>query len=246
MFETMRLRVAIQTTASEIPWDSVQAPGRSIAYHCLARHAPELGRVLHEKGWGPHGMAPFGYGAPVFPKAVRRRGVYAAGGIGFTEFGSPLPGVIEAFAAGIRERELLDWGGVALRVAGCEVVDPPSFTAGSATFRTVTPVVLKGSGRDEDGGGESRQTWVLPTEPEFGACLRNNLRRKAETLGLVPDLELQEITWVGPKRAFVVSGGKKPGAAVEVRVSGSPEVLAAVWSWGLGQANSAGFGWVGA
>lgn len=59
----MRLRVAIATSASELPWKSVLAPGRGVTYDLLATTAEELGARLHEKGWGPHGMAPFGYGA---------------------------------------------------------------------------------------------------------------------------------------------------------------------------------------
>ncbi|WP_425329410.1 CRISPR-associated endoribonuclease Cas6 [Streptomyces inhibens] len=31
---------------------------------------------------------------------------------------------------------------------------------------------------------------------------------------------------------------------MEVELSGPPKTLRALWSWGLGQANSAGFGWV--
>ncbi|WP_198545944.1 CRISPR-associated endoribonuclease Cas6 [Actinacidiphila yeochonensis] len=85
---------------------------------------------------------------------------------------------------------------------------------------------------------------MLPTEMEWPAYMQGNLRRKAETLGLESDVELEAVTWVGPKRSFRVGGGSKPGAAVEVELSGAPETLRALWSWGLGQANSAGFGWV--
>ena len=59
-------------------------------------------------------------------------------------------------------------------------------------------------------------------------------------------MELDAITWVGPKRSFAVADGLKPGAPVEAELRGAPETLRAIWSWGLGQANSAGFGWVAA
>jgi CRISPR-associated endoribonuclease Cas6 len=242
----MRLRVGITTAATELPWKVVLEPGRSLAYDLLAEGAPQLGRRLHDHGSEPHGMVPFGHGAPFFPSAPRRRGVYAVGGRGVLELGSPLPEVVEAWALALKQRELIDWGGVALRIVGVAAVDPPDFAGRRARFRTVTPVVLKGSGRDEQGVRTTRQAWLLPLEPEFPIYFEGNLRRKARTLGLDEDISLELISWVGPKRSFAVGDGAKPGAPVEVELAGSPETLRAVWSWGLGQANAAGFGWVAA
>lgn len=70
----MRLRVEISTAATEIPWERVLKPGRAVCYDLLAQGAPELGPLLHEKGWGRYGMVPFGFSGPVFPGARRRRG----------------------------------------------------------------------------------------------------------------------------------------------------------------------------
>lgn len=242
----MRLRVDVETQASQLPWASVLKPGRSLLYDLLAHGAPELGRQLHDDGFEPHGMVPFGYGAPLFPQASRRHGVYAVGGHGTIEVGTPVADILYACAKELATRELIDWGGVALHVKQVMAVDPPGFTDGRGRFRTLTPVVMKGSGRGDDGVRTTRQAWVLPTEPEFPQYFVANLRRKAETLGLDPDVELDAITWVGPKRSFAVSGGLKPGAPIEAELRGEPETLQAIWSWGLGQANSAGFGWVAA
>ncbi|MFI7273205.1 CRISPR-associated endoribonuclease Cas6 [Streptomyces sp. NPDC049879] len=232
------------TSAAELPWGSVLAPGRGLVYDVLGRVAPDLGRQLHEHGMGSHGMVPVGHGAPVFPKARRARGKYAAGGAGVVEFGSPVPEVVHALGEGLARRELLDWGGVALRVTGVEVVSPPSCASGRVRLRTATPVVMKGSGQDENGDRVTRQAWLLPSEPEWAEYFQNNLVRKAETLGLDPGVELESVTWIGAKRSFRVGGGAKPGAPVEAELSGPPETLRALWSWGLGQANAAGFGWV--
>ncbi|KWX05891.1 CRISPR-associated protein Cas6 [Carbonactinospora thermoautotrophica] len=240
----MRLRLRVRTAADRLPWAEVLRPGRGLCYELLAHGAPELGAQLHEKGWGPYGMVPFGYGAPVFPTAPRRRGVYAAGGPGVLEMGSPLLAVVEAWASGLAGRSLLDWGGVALRLERVEPVEPPAFASGWARLRTATPVVLKGSGRDENGVRTTRQAWLLPGEPEFDVYFAQNLRRKAETLGVDPEVSLERITWVGAKRSFAVGQGLKVGAPVEVELRGAPETLQALWSWGLGQANAAGFGWV--
>ncbi len=122
----------------------------------------------------------------------------------------------------------------------------PSFASGYARLRTTTPVVIKGSGRNGEGQRTTRQAWLMPTEPEFPVYFTGNLRRKAETLGLDPEVSLECITWIGAKRSFAVGDGMKTGAPVEVELRGAPETLQAVWSWGLGQANSAGFGWVAA
>lgn len=240
----MRLQLTVTTTASELPWGSVLAPGRGLVYEVLGRTAPALGRQLHAKGAEPHGMAPFGHGAPVFPSARRQRGRYAAGGRGTVEFGSPVPELVESLARGFAEREVVDWGGVAFELVGIQAVEPPEFSSGWARLRTVTPVVMKGSGRSQDGVRTTRQAWLLPDEPEWPGYFQGNLRRKAETLGLDPGVELESVTWIGPKRSFRVAQGAKPGAAVEVQLSGPPETLRALWSWGLGQANAAGFGWV--
>lgn len=244
------LRTLVHTSAPELPWAEVQAPGRAVCYALLERGAAELGARLHRAGVGPHGMVPFGYRAPVFPGARRRRGVYAAGGRGYVDFGSPLPEVIEGWARGLAQMPVIAWGATALIVDHVEVRETPDFRSGKALFRTVTPVVMKSSGQDDAGRRTTRQAWCLPGEPEWDVFMQANLRRKAETLGLDPDVSLDGVTWVGPQRSFQVAsangpGGKKPGACVEVEVSGPPETLAALHAWGLGQANAAGMGWIG-
>ncbi|WP_242659447.1 CRISPR-associated endoribonuclease Cas6 [Thermostaphylospora chromogena] len=153
---------------------------------------------------------------------------------------------MEVFARGIKQRELLDWGGTAFRVLGVSVVDPPAFKEGRGRFRTATPVVMKGTGLNAAGVRTTRQAWLMPTDPEFPVFFQRNLRRKAETLGLDPEVSLTAISWVGAKRSFAVGRGLKPGAPIEVELTGAPETLQAIWSWGLGQANAAGFGWVAA
>ena len=59
----------------------------------------------------------------------------------------------------------------------------------------------------------NRQAWVLPAEPEFPQYFVGNLRRKAETLGLNPDIDLDAITWIGPKRSFAVFGWPRARSA---------------------------------
>ncbi|WP_220377916.1 hypothetical protein [Streptomyces inhibens] len=47
------------------------------------------------------------------------------------EFGSPFPEVVDALAHGLVQRELLDWGGVALRITGVKSVEQPEFAGGA-------------------------------------------------------------------------------------------------------------------
>lgn len=246
----MRLRVEFHTGARQLPWPEVLAPGRAFSYALLERGAPALGAALHKSGYGPHGMVPFGYSAPVFPAARRRRGVYAADGPGTVELGSPLAEVVEGWAAALGGMPVIAWGATAFIVDRVVPVEAPGFASGRAVFRTTTPVVTKAVlPRDGDGRGVG-SPWRLPGEPEWDFYVQNNLRRKAETLGLDPGVTLERVNWVGPKRSFAVGsgsggGGNKPGACVEVTLTGAPETLAAISSWGLGQANSAGMGWIG-
>lgn len=240
----MRVMVDVATSATELPWHKVTTPGRGLLYELMRHAAPRLGAMLHEHGWGPHQMVPMGYGAPLFPFAARRRGVYAAGGPGLVEFGSPWGGVAEVLAEEISRREVLSWGGVELRVMRVGVLEPPPFASGQARMRTRTPVVIKG--RDEKGERAEKESWVLPNEPPFRSSFTRNLVHKAQTLGLPSEVSLESIIKVGPKRSFAVGQGAKPGATVEVELHGDPDLLRALWSWGLGEANSAGFGWVDA
>jgi CRISPR-associated endoribonuclease Cas6 len=242
----MRIRMRIATSAPAIPWAEVLRPGIGLAYEWMGVGDPALGDRLHSECYGPHGFAPFGHGAPWFPGAAKVRGSYAAGGEGILEFGSPVPEVIEAWTKGLAVHGVLDWGGTALRVRGLELVEPPPFSSGSARFRTVTPVVMKGSGFDEAGVRVTRQAHLVPTDVEFPAYLAGSLRRKAETFGLGDDVALESIGWVGPKRSFAVKSGLRVGAAVEVTVTGAPEILRALWSSGIGQGTASGFGWIAA
>ncbi|GAA3357823.1 CRISPR-associated endoribonuclease Cas6 [Saccharopolyspora gregorii] len=243
----MRVQVEVSTRAREIPWRDVLRPGRGIVYDLLAEFAPELGERLHAQGVGRFGLAPFGHSAPRFPDVAPRRGKYVAGGAGVVEFCSPLPEVVEALAAGLGRTRVLDWGGVALQKQSVHAIAPPAFADGQGVLRAVTPVLVKGPRRRDAQGMPLRgQRWILPGEPEWEVYFLRNLRRKAEALDLDSDVELDGILRAGPRQSYAVGQGAKIGAEVDVALSGNPETLRALWSWGLGAATSAGFGAVAA
>ncbi|MFF1788060.1 hypothetical protein ACFVX9_16585 [Kitasatospora sp. NPDC058243] len=248
--------MTIHTAARRIPRGEVLAPGRGLVYDLLGRAAPELGQALHTDGWGRFGMVPFGYSGPAFPAAGRPGPAgLPSTGPGILEIGSPLPAVAEGIRAGLDRLPVIAWGATAFHVTGVEEVPAPDFADGVALLRTVTPAVMKGGGFNATKNraaratpGEPRQGWLLPGEVSWDAYTAQNLVRKARTLDLPEGVRLEAVTWVGPRASFVTGGGGnrggKPGAHVEVRVAGDPVTLRALWAWGIGQANSSGFGWV--
>jgi CRISPR-associated endoribonuclease Cas6 len=110
----------------------------------------------------------------------------------------------------------------------------PRFITGQAEWHTATPVIVKGGHPDR---------FLLPDDPGWLEGLRGNLQRKAATLGLDDAVEV-ELLWAGARRLFRVDGSARIGAPVTVRVLAASDTLGAIWSWGLGQANAAGFGWI--
>jgi len=239
----VRLRIAVFTAAQHIPWSEVHRPGRALVYSLIGEADPALADAIHDHGWGPRSMAPFGYCPPVFPGAARQDGVYAAGGHGWMEIGTPVARAARAIGTAIQSRTYIDWGGVALRIGACEVIPPPvGLSTGRAVWTTTTPVVIK--------SGDSRRqstAWLMPEDKGWHGRCGQNARRKAETLGLPPQFGVHEIHWAGVPRGHVVASGndgRKHGARVKVTVTGHPDVLRALWCWGLGEATSAGMGWI--
>jgi CRISPR-associated endoribonuclease Cas6 len=230
------VRVVLQLRAppGRLAWEEVLTPGRGLVYGALADHSPELGRELHDVGYGPHRLRPFAFCPPTFPSAPRVARAYAVGGAGSVAFGSPLLVVAEAVAKAVAGRGVLQWGSVALEVRSVAAVDPPRFITGQAEWHTATPVIVKGGHPDR---------FLLPDDPGWLDGLRGNLQRKAATLGLDDAVEV-ELLWAGARRLFRVDGSARIGAPVTVRVLAASDTLGAIWSWGLGQANAAGFGWI--
>jgi CRISPR-associated endoribonuclease Cas6 len=230
----VRIILHVRAQAGPLAWDQVLTPGRGLIYRALADHDPDLGRQLHDLGFGPYRLRPFCFCPPTFPSAPRVTAAYSIGGSGSVAFGSPLLVVGEAVAKAVAGLKVLQWATVPLEVGSVAAVDPPRFLSGQAEWRTATPVVVKGGHPDR---------FLLPDQPGWLEGLLGNLQRKAATLGLDEAVEV-ELLWAGARRLFRVDGSARIGAPVMVRVLAAPETLAGIWSWGLGQANSAGFGWI--
>lgn len=240
----MRLRLSLTTRAHSIPWENLLRPGRGVIYHLLHSVSPTFTRALHDSGWGPHGMTPFAHNHPTFPQAPRTRGVFTVDGPGYLSIASPLPDLIDTLANALSPGQLLDWHGTALQVTDITRISPPEFADGRADFRTTTPVVVKATTDPDDLTAPRKGRDVLPHEQGFITALTHNLRRKATTLDLDPHVTINGPTWNGTKRGFATPTGRRTGAPIQINLHASPPLLQALWSWGLGQANSTGFGWI--
>ncbi|MGH8897658.1 MAG: CRISPR-associated endoribonuclease Cas6 [Egibacteraceae bacterium] len=228
----MRLVASVSTTDEAIRWEDLHGPGRGVVYAALSEYAPALGTQIHGRGWGRWGLVPFAVSPPEFPGAPRRKGVYAVAGTGTVEFASPLPEVLEAVARYLQRRGALTWARTSFTIQALDAVAPPAFADGVARFTTATAVLVKGV-----------DDYLLPTADGYEFLLGKNLEKKADTLGLPTDVSC-EVTWAGTRRLLRVGGAPKVGAVLDLRVTAAPEVLSSLWSWGVGQLNSAGFGLV--
>lgn len=238
------MRIIADITAprdAELAWDDIHKPGQRIVYEALRAHDPELGAALHEHGWGTYGLVPFGFQPPVFPAGKRQPKRYPTGGPGTIGFATPLPRVAAALARTIQAGQVLGWGGLDITVAAVRA-DDASYGAGKAIWRTTTPVIVKGRGKPRP-GKSSQPNFLLPQDPEWGTYLVSNLERKAATFELPDDIDVKVLDH-GPRRLFRVGKNARIGVTATVEVHAAPDTLRLIHDWGLGQGNSAGFGWV--
>jgi CRISPR-associated endoribonuclease Cas6 len=163
----MRLVASVSTADEAIRWEDLHGPGRGIVYAALRECAPALGTQIHDRGWGRWGLRPFAIGPPTFPRAPRRKGVYAAAEIGTVEFASPLPEVLEAVTRYLQRRGAFAWGRTTLVVEALDVVAPPAFTDGVARFTTATAVLVKGV-----------DDYLLRTRAATSSCSSRTSRRR--------------------------------------------------------------------
>jgi CRISPR-associated endoribonuclease Cas6 len=133
---------------------------------------------------------------------------------------------------GLAARSELRWGSQRLAVRGVAVESVPDHRCGRAGFTSVTPVLIKREGR-----------FLLPDDDGYLDRLLQNLRHKADLLGLPSEVSV-EVVRAGPRRRFEVPSGFRIGADAQLRVTAAPALLDALYDWGLGLENIQGFGWL--
>lgn len=228
----MRFRVDVATDAPVIPWRDVHGPARAVVYGLIKDQDEAIAEELHNAGWQGSPLRPVGVSPPLFPGARPRRGAYATSPKGVISMGSPVPRIAACLLAAMAGRTEIRWGSVTLSVVGIQLGSSVSHSEGVAVFETVSPVLV----RHDD-------MYILPDDDNFPKGLTHNLRHKADLLGLPNDVEV-EVLDSGPRRRFDVSKGFRIGATARIRVTAAPELLDAIYEWGLGLSTVEGFGWI--
>lgn len=227
-----RVRVDVSAAEPTMEWRDVHGPARPVLYGLIRTQDPDAAQELHDKGWDGTSLRPVGVSPPLFAGAVQRHGVYTTSGSGSVWFGSPVPRIAAALVRALAGVQGLRWGRVHLVVHGTHLELAPDHSSGQADFLTVSPVLVK---------QESR--FLLPGDDGYVGRLTENLRHKADVLGLPSEVTV-EVLSAGPRRVFDVAGAKRVGANVRLRVTATPMLLDALYDWGLGLNTVQGFGWV--
>lgn len=213
-------------------WRDVHGPARAFVYALIEDSDPDLARQLHDEGWQGSTLRPLGISPPLFVGAVPKHGIYTTSANGSVWLGSPIPQIAAAMLKGLAGRKELRWGAARLAVRGTELEWPSDHGAGQADFASVSPVLVK---------KESR--FLMPDDAGYEERLTHNLRHKADLLGMPNDVSV-EVLEAGPRRVFDVAGAKRVGANVRLRIKAAPELLGALYEWGVGLNTVQGFGWL--
>ncbi|WP_433334997.1 CRISPR-associated endoribonuclease Cas6 [Spirillospora sp. CA-294931] len=228
----MRFRLDVSADRPELAWRDVHGPARGVVYGLLSAQDPELASEIHDSGWAGHPLRPVGISPPLFSGTKARKGVYTTSATGSVWMGSPVPQIAGCLLAALAGSKELRWGGVRLTIKGMQLDPSPDHSSGVGVFESVSPVVVKHDDR-----------YLVPDEAHYVDRLLHNIRHKADVLGLPSAVQL-EVLEAGPRRRFDVQGAMRIGATVTVRVQGAPELLDALYDWGLGLCCVQGFGWV--
>lgn len=227
-----RVRVDVSAAEPVIDWRDVHGPARAVLYALIGAKDPDAARQLHDEGWAGSSLRPAGISPPLFLGATQRHGVYTTSGSGSVWFGSPVPRIGAALLRAVSGLGELHWGATRLSVQGADLEMAPDHSSGQADFITVSPVLVK-----------RESSFLLPGDDGYVDRLTHNLRHKADVLGLPGHVEVSVLS-AGPRRVFDVAGAKRVGANVGLRVNAAPELLDALYEWGLGLNTVQGFGWV--
>ncbi|MBT2234406.1 CRISPR-associated endoribonuclease Cas6 [Nonomuraea sp. NEAU-A123] len=228
----MRFRVDVAASKPVLPWHEVHGPARAVIYDLIESQDAAVAEELHDVGWQGGSLRPVGVSPPLFSGTRRLPGAYSASSDGVISMGSPVPRIAACLLAAMAGRGEIRWGSVTLSVKGVQLDGVTDHADGFAVFETVSPVLVK----HED-------LYLVPGDAHFQERLTHNLRHKADVLGLPNEVEV-EVEDSGPRRRFDMPKGFRIGATARVRVAGAPQLLDALYEWGLGLSTVEGFGWI--
>ena len=240
----MRLKVVFNfSDRIFLPWNYLDYL-KGMFYEVMMRGDPEVARFAHEEGFQSEGKRYklFTFSL-LYPRHRERRsdGLIMWGEVNWF-FSSPIPGIVEAFAAGMLMEGQVELGKARCDLARVEVMPAPEFSE-EMNFRTLSPIVASTGRRSGDKFGK---VFLNPDDPDFRRVLTENLVRKYKALfGEEPEGEV-EIEPCEPYKSklFNVSGTNVRGYEMRLKLKGDPILIKLAYEAGLGERNGQGFGMI--
>ncbi len=240
----MRLHIVwTSPTPVKLPWNYPHLL-HGFLYNAISKASPKLGRFLHEQGFvvGTRRYKLLTFSL-LFPESVQP----ADNGLVMNPpihwwVSSPLLAPMEALALTLLSEGKAEIGKVLLQVERVETEEEPKLSR-RCLFRTMSPIVVSTGVRR---GEKLEHKFLSPEDPRFWRILEENLRRKAEVLGLRVSEEPLQFKLEGEERSrlFVVQGTKVRGFEMWFWAEGDETLIRVGYEAGFGERNAQGFGMV--
>lgn len=219
------MRITATLSGEEVRANTAHAKFRGVSYELIRRADPDVADAIHEKGWNGNGRRPWSGKPPLD---------------GVLSIATPIDGLGQRFAAGLRSSDSLSWGEQRLHIDKVTVDESVRPTASGHVveiWAVTTPVIVQGPC--------PKRRMLVPGDPGWEEGLRARFASSAGFIG-VPTPEMS-IRGVGDRTVTQSAPVKRVGAAwLMVEVSGTPAVLDGLSTMGMGSHTTEGFGFVGA
>jgi len=262
----MRIRLTLQPVTDRVRLSiNYQYPLSAAIYKTLRQADPDYAIFLHEKGYpasSGRAMKLFTFSLLRNEQARLRRTPNAAmlvssRGAWNLEVGSPMQDeFVRHFVLGLFESSEIVIAGrgwrVAFRVEQVETLPCPTFSD-RMRFQCLSPFSVS---RPSENDGKFIPKYLLPEDPELSQRLRDNIVEKYGIIhGCVPADHSFLLCFENRDRPRTKLITLKEGTPQETKrraieghftLLGNPDLMQVAWECGLGEANSMGFGMVGA
>ena len=228
----------------------------ALVYRFLNTSDPEYARFLHNDGYaidaGARRYKLFTFSGLRAPRHCRRMNgdtLWLGPGNVHWQISSPREDFLRNFATGLLATGALEVGSQRLPIAEARTVSTPDFSAGTARFTCLSPIVA--------GVPDAEGTrYLRPCEGEaFSQAVRKNLLHKYQALhGAPPPDDRFAMTFDAryladprPREGTKLVRFKEisiVGAQAPFTATGAPDLLELMWDCGAGEKNAAGFGMV--
>lgn len=241
----MRIDVAMVPTKSEkvvVPIHYNKAL-QGLIYAQLRKKIP----TIHQSGWqsGSRVFRMFVYSRLMGRiEKIRERQIYFLAPVRFS-VASPSTDLIEALAEGFLKAPVLHLAGASLELDKLSVSKAPDLSRGRMLCRALSPVTVYSTVMTAD--GKKKTYYYHPAEREFRMQVENNLRKKAQALGITDyssrAIRLESVrTRARDQKVVFYDRTVIKGWMGNFELSGDPEMLTLALDAGIGAKNSQGFG----